>query len=197
MKRIGWFRRVGFTLIELLVVIAIIGILAGLLLPTLATVRERARRTQCVNNLKEIYKGLNLFADDRISDFSPLPGNLKQLAPYVGTKSGKLFICPSDLNVNRASGVLEGPVENPADMAEVNISYFYYRTGSRAEVSDLTLSLTNASAQLVMKDKRFTAHGDFVNVLFLDGHTEGVTITGGVDNVATVYNPYNATPATH
>ena len=54
----------AFTLIELLVVIAIIGVLAALLLPVLGRAKEMGRTTQCMNNLRQIHLGWQLYADD-------------------------------------------------------------------------------------------------------------------------------------
>ncbi len=64
--------RVAFTLIELLVVIAIIAILAALLLPALAAAREKAQRTKCLNNFKQLGLALNMYATDN-QDFFPWP----------------------------------------------------------------------------------------------------------------------------
>jgi prepilin-type N-terminal cleavage/methylation domain-containing protein/prepilin-type processing-associated H-X9-DG protein len=81
---------VGFTLVEVLVVIAIVGILVALLLPAIQAAREAARRTQCLNNLKQIGLAVHSYHDAKRRFPSGRDGDLEysiswafSLLPYL------------------------------------------------------------------------------------------------------------------
>jgi prepilin-type N-terminal cleavage/methylation domain-containing protein/prepilin-type processing-associated H-X9-DG protein len=92
-------KRKGFTLIELLVVIAIIAILAAILFPVFAKVREKARQISCASNLKQLGLGIIQYTQDydeqlTPSHFSAAQGWAGEIFPYV--KSAGVFKCPDD-----------------------------------------------------------------------------------------------------
>jgi len=76
-------RRLGFTLVELLVVIAIIGMLVALLLPAVHSVRERARQTQCMNNIKNLALAVVSYDSSKGQ-----PPSLSQFVKQANTTSG-------------------------------------------------------------------------------------------------------------
>jgi prepilin-type N-terminal cleavage/methylation domain-containing protein/prepilin-type processing-associated H-X9-DG protein len=116
--------RAAFTLIELLTVIAIIGILAAILIPTVGRVRESARSSTCVSNLRQIALAFNAYADDNrgllpaAQAGTPPPGKgnplggfwMVELNPYVGVNRdpganpnaeiSQFFTCPTYFAAN-------------------------------------------------------------------------------------------------
>ena len=93
----------GFTLIELLVVIAIIAILAAILFPVFAKVREKARQTTCASNERELSLAMLQYVQDNEEKFpaafdqgrTPNINWGQEIFPYV--KSLGAFACPSNV----------------------------------------------------------------------------------------------------
>src|SRR5205085_70006 len=133
-------RRRGFTLIELLVVIAIIAVLIALLLPAVQAAREAARRSQCVNNLKQI--GLALHNYHTVNDTFPMGASLGlyQIGQYLGKQ-------------NLSSHVALLPqVEQTALYNAVNFSFGADEAGTLCGVVNRTVINTQVKSFLCPSD---------------------------------------------
>jgi len=154
----------GFTLIELLVVIAIIGILASILFPVFARVRETARGISCNSNLKQIGMALMMYAEDHggnwpiaggdipwdeTNDPGTAHGWMQQLYPY--TKNRQIFRCPSDSDSEysyflsvRAAYVAAGNQAAPVNMRRVDYVTSFVAAGDTFSSGDNGFSPTDA-----------------------------------------------------
>jgi prepilin-type N-terminal cleavage/methylation domain-containing protein/prepilin-type processing-associated H-X9-DG protein len=188
------FRSRGFTLIELLVVIAIIAILAAILFPVFQKVRENARRTACLSNMKQIGLGILQYVQDNDEYFpigapgaltaastatlqaqGPAPGAgwVGSINPYI--KSIDIFKCPDDPTASQ-------PGKNGQTLYPVSYAFNKFAAGetigqSVAPASTVLVSeVVGVTAYLGLPDEGLS---EGLNPAQLSASTNGFPYNGG------------------
>ena len=185
-------RRNGFTLIELLVVIAIIAVLAAILFPVFARVRENGRRTSCVSNVRQLTLAMMMYIHDydghyppRYPDFTPGPMfrcrtcrtvDWRPYArPYV--KNEQVFVCPSDIGAppQLASDPMNKVSPRPGRMADFYGSSYCFQVALTRIRSEAAVPRSSETVMLAEIYRWHSYDEDLKLALGQGGHPFGVS----------------------
>ncbi len=185
-------RHKGFTIIELMVAIAIIAILAGILLPFLATAREAAKKSKCVNNLKQIGQAVAMYmgkyGDGRIflAPADQFRGDTWLCSLYWQEilSDKRVLTCPStgdsseNIQEPDKSGwgypITAAQFSQAGTVATTSVSYCGRTNMAGISATETPMDQFNDKAfrnSPVACDKA-TNHGGLINVAFSDTHVE-------------------------
>ncbi|MEX2381534.1 MAG: type II secretion system protein [Opitutales bacterium] len=191
----------AFTLIELLTVIAIIGILASILIPTVAKVRDSARGSVCQSNLRQIAMGMVMYTMDH-DGLLPTIGDHEQhptdwiywhagrdirdsaIVPYMGDNfTPEVYRCPGDPNLGQDNPLAGRNPYNYSFSMNIEVSNRAEIGGRLDRIEDPTRIIllaeeerpNDSGAHLTSVHDRLTdRHGGKGHVAFADAHVERV-----------------------
>jgi prepilin-type N-terminal cleavage/methylation domain-containing protein/prepilin-type processing-associated H-X9-DG protein len=184
MKRRCLSPEFAFTLIELLVVLAIIGVLAGLLLPTLGRAKEAARSAACLGNLRQVGIALQLYVQDNNNRLPVMRDRLfdTNVAPSTNAMATIDLVLSNHLG---AVQVLRCPSDRKQLYAQTGSSYSWNSLLNGQDADHLrVLGIDFDPHQIpVVFDKEAFHQGRApkkgVNYLYADGHIKNLLVLEG------------------
>lgn len=191
----------GFTLVELLTTIAIVGVLAAILLPVIANVKQSARNTKCVANLRQLGQASVTYIQEHDSALPQLDYQyINVLFPYIypghetpQIASGEafpkglentIFQCPSmDATVinsrgyainDRLAQIQMIETDNGEEANKWSLPMTIVQNPEETAIFSDTYTTSNMSRAMRPSQSQVLDRHEHINVVFLDGHVEGL-----------------------